>query len=121
MEDGENGLTDRFRGLLAHLLEAFRALDERIQQYDQEIAREHAANAACERLSAIPGVGPKSATAIVASYGDGKQFSDGRQFAASIGLVPRQHTTGDKPRLLWGSASGVTSIFERCSSMGHAR
>lgn len=106
LEDGENGLTDRFRGWLAELLEAFCALDERIQQYDQEIAREHAANAACKRLSTIPGVGPKSATAIVATYGDGKQFSDGRQFSASIGLVPRQHTTGDKPLLLGISKRG---------------
>jgi len=106
LEDGENGLTDRVRGWLAELLEAFCALDERIQQYDQEIAREHAANAACKRLSAIPGVGPKSATAIVATYGDGKQFSDGRQFSASIGLVPRQHTTGDKPLLLGISKRG---------------
>ncbi len=106
LEDGENGLTDRFRGWLAELLEAFRALDERIQQYDQQIAREHAANAACQRLSAIPGVGPKSATAIVATYGDGKQFSDGRQFSANIGLVPRQHTTGGKPLLLGISKRG---------------
>ncbi len=106
LEDGENGLTDRFRGWLAELLEAFRTLDERIEQYKQEIQREHAANAMCQRLSAIPGVGPLSATAIVASYGDGQQFSDGRQFAASIGLVPRQHTTGDKPRLLGISKRG---------------
>jgi len=94
------------RSRVPELLEAFYALDERIQQYDQEIAHEHAANAVCKRLSAIPGVGPKSATAIVASYGDGKQFSDGRQFSASIGLVPRQHTTGDKPLLLGISKRG---------------
>ncbi len=106
LEDGENGLTDRFRGWLAELLEAFRTLDERINNYDQEIQREHAADAVCQRLSTIPGVGPQSATAIVATYGDGKQFSDGRQFSASIGLVPRQHTTGDKPLLLGISKRG---------------
>ena len=106
LEDGENGLTDRFRGWLAELLEAFRALDERIKEYDQEIGREHAANEVCQRLSAIEGVGPQSATAVVATYGDGKQFRDGRQFSASIGLVPRQHTTGDKPLLLGISKRG---------------
>ncbi len=60
----------------------------------------------CQRLSAITGVGPQSATAVVATYGDCKQFSDGRQFSASIGLVPRQHTTGDKPLLLGISKRG---------------
>jgi len=106
LEDGENGLTDRFRGWLAELLEALRALDERIKKYDQQIQHEHAANEACRRLGAIEGIGPKSATAVIATYGDGKQFRNGRQFAASIGLVPRQHTTGDKPVLLGISKRG---------------
>lgn len=106
LEDGENGLTARFRGWLTELLEAFRALDERIKNYDRQISHEHASNALCQRLSAIPGVGPQGATAIVATYGDGKQFSDGRQFSASIGLVPRQHTTGGKPLLLGISKRG---------------
>ncbi len=106
LEDGENGLTDRFRGWLAELLEAFRALEERIKKYDQEIQQEYAANEACQRLGAIEGIGPQSATAVVATYGDGKQFRDGRQFAASVGLVPRQRTTGDKPVLLGISKRG---------------
>lgn len=106
LEDGENGITDRFRGWLAELLEAFRLLDERIKLYDKEIQREHMADEACQRISAIEGVGPQSATAVVATYGDGKQFSDGREFSASIGLVPRQHTTGDKPLLLGISKRG---------------
>lgn len=106
LEDGENRLTDRFRGWLAEQLEAFRTLDERIKRYDREIQREHAASELCQRLSAIEGVGPQSATAVVASYGDCKQFRDGRQFSASIGLVPRQHTTGDKPILLGISKRG---------------
>lgn len=106
LEDGENGLTDRFRGWLAELLEAYRALDERIKLYDKEIQREHAANEVCQRISAVEGIGPQSATAIVAAYGDCKQFSDGRQFSASIGLVPRQHSTGGKPMLLGISKRG---------------
>jgi transposase len=91
-------------------LAAFRALDERLKEYDQEIGREQAANEACPQLGAIEGVGPQSATAIVATYGDGKPFNDGRQFSASIGLVPRQHTTGDKPILLGISKRGDKSI-----------
>lgn len=106
LEDGENGLTDRFRSWLAELLEAFRTLDERIKMYDKEIQREHAASEVCQRISALGGVGPQTATAVVATYGDCKQFSAGRQFSASIGLVPRQHTTGDKPLLLGISKRG---------------
>jgi transposase len=106
LEDGENGLTDRFRGWLAELWETLRELDERIKQYDKEIEREFAANEACRRLGAIEGIGPQIATAVIASYGDAKQFRNGRQFAASIGLVPRQHTTGDRPVLLGISKRG---------------
>lgn len=104
--DGENGLTDCFRTWLAELLEAFRVLDERIKQYDEEIRQVYAAHEACRRLGAIEGIGPKIATAVIATYGDGKQFSNGRHFAASLGLVPRQHTTGDRPVLLGISKRG---------------
>ncbi len=106
LEDGENGLTDCFRTWLAELLEAFRVLDERIKQYDEEIRQVYAAHEACRRLGAIEGIGPKIATAVIATYGDGKQFSNGRHFAASLGLVPRQHTTGDRPVLLGISKRG---------------
>jgi len=106
LEDGENGLTDRFRGWLAELLETFHVLDERIKQYDEEIQHEYAANEACRRLGAIEGIGPQVATAVIATYGDGRQFGNGRDFAASLGLVPRQHTTGDRPVLLGISKRG---------------
>ena len=106
LEDGENGLTDRFRGWLAELLESLYVLEARIKQYDQEIEQVYATNEVCQRLGAIEGIGPKSATAVIATYSDGKQFRNGRQFAASIGLVPRQHTTGDKPVLLGISKHG---------------
>ena len=75
-------------------------LDERIKRYDEEIQQAYAANEACQRLGAIEGVGRQIATAVMATYGDCKQFGNGRHFAASIGLVPRHHTTGDKPVLL---------------------
>ena len=54
---------------------------------------------ACQRLTKLPGVGPVVATAIVAAVNDGRQFRSGRQMTAWIGLVPRQYTTGGKPRL----------------------
>ena len=106
LEDGENGLTDRFRDWLAELLEAFYVLDERIKKYDEAIQQEYAANEACQRLGAIEGIGPRIATAVIATYGDGKQFRNGRHFSASIGLAPRQHTTGDKLVLLGISKRG---------------
>lgn len=106
LEDGENALTDRFRGWLAELLESLHALEVRIKNYDREIQQAYAANAVCQRLGAIEGIGPTSATAVIATYSDGKQFRNGRQFAASIGLVPRQQTTGDKPVLLGISKRG---------------
>jgi transposase len=106
LEDGENGLTDRFRAWLAELFEALCVLDERIKQYDKEIEQEFAANETCRRLGAIEGIGPKIATAVIATYGNGKRFHSGRHFAASLGLVPRQHTTGDRPVLLGISKRG---------------
>lgn len=56
-------------------------------------------NETCRRLAKLPGVGPIVATAIVAAVKDGRQFRSGREMAAWIGLVPRQYTTGGKPRL----------------------
>lgn len=106
LEAGENGLTDRFRGWIAELLEEFRSMDRRVHAYDREIRQLHDTNEACQRIGAIEGIGPQGATAIVSTFGDGKQFSNGRQFAASIGLVPRQHTTGGKPLLLGISKRG---------------
>ncbi len=67
LEEGENGLTNRFRGWLAALLEAFRMLDERIKKHDEEIQQEYAANKACRRLGAIEGIGPQIATAVIAT------------------------------------------------------
>jgi transposase len=106
LEDAQNGLSERFRGWLAELLEAFRALDERLAEYDRALQAEHAHNEASQRLSAVEGVGPVTATAAVASYGDGSQFSNARQFSASLGIVPRQHTTGGRPVLLGISKRG---------------
>ncbi len=59
----------------------------------------HRANEASRRLEAIPGVGVITATALVATIGDASQFNSGRQLAAWLGLVPRQHSSGGKERL----------------------
>jgi transposase len=66
----------------------------------------HRQNEASQRLAAIPGVGLLTATALVATVGDAKHYRNGRQFAAALGLVPRQHSSGGKNRLLGISKRG---------------
>jgi transposase len=87
----------RLRGgdLLAHLA----MLDERIAGYDRELAALANASAAAQRLMTVPGIGPLTALATVATVGNAHEFRDGRQFAAWLGLVPRQWSTGGKARL----------------------
>ena len=81
--------------LLAHL----RVLDERINEYDRELEQLAHASEPARRLMTVPGVGPITALATVASVGHAHEFSSGRQFAAWLGLVPRQWSTGGKTRL----------------------
>lgn len=76
-----------------------RSVQEQISQLDADIADWHKANDVSRRLATIPGVGPLIASAITASVPDAAAFTSARQFAAWIGLVPRQNSTGGKPRL----------------------
>ena len=93
-------LTTFSRELFAALYEELCALDERIQAMEVRIQRVFSANDRCQRIAAIEGVGPLTATAIVAAVADAGVFRNGRQLAAWLGLVPRQHSSGDKQRLL---------------------
>lgn len=74
-------------------------LDRQIADYDRRIDRLAASSEPAQRLMKLEGVGPITATAIVASIDDGKCFRNGRQFAAWLGLTPRQYSTGGKTRL----------------------
>ena len=100
LEDAENGLTATAREWLHALAEELQALDQRIAATDQQIERVFEADEACQRLAQLPGIGPLTATALVAAVGAGSEFKNGRQFAAWLGLVPRQHSTGGKTTLL---------------------
>jgi transposase len=93
-------LTSFSRELFASLYEELCALDERIQAMEVRIQRVFSTNDRCQRIAAIEGVGPLTATAIVAAVADAGVFRNGRQLAAWLGLVPRQHSSGDKQRLL---------------------
>jgi transposase len=106
LEDAENGLSGVSRALLARLFEHFRALNRQVDELEREINAWHREDTASKRLQAIPGIGPITASALVASVGDAKVFHNGRQFAAWVGLVPRQSSTGGKTNLLGISKRG---------------
>jgi len=106
LEDAENELTEGFRVLLADLSEDLRYLDERIAKLDESIACDVRNDPVACRLLELRGVGPLTASALAGALGDGKSFTKGRDFAASLGLTPRQHSTGGKDRLLGISKRG---------------
>jgi transposase len=89
-----------------HLYDEFLAVEKRLAYYDEKLAAIGQAHPACQRLQTIPGIGPVTATALIAAIGDVTQFKNGRQLAAWLGLVPREHSTGGKPRLLGISKRG---------------
>lgn len=106
LEDGDNGLSDRFRELAAQTYRQIRDLDEHIVRYETSLRQASVSQQTCRRLTEVPGIGAIIATALVAAAGDAKSFRNGRQFSAWMGLVPRQHSTGGKPRLLGISKRG---------------
>jgi transposase len=87
--------TENFNALIAE----FEALDKRVAEIDRKLVGICRTDERCKRLATLPGVGPVIATALIAAVDDGRHFSSGRALAAWIGLVPRQYTTGGKPRL----------------------
>jgi transposase len=92
-------LSDLARTIFGELLDQLDNLDCRIKKLDKIMVTLCRTNEASRRLAKLPGVGPVVATAIVAAVDQGRQFRSGREMAAWIGLVPRQYTTGGKPRL----------------------
>jgi transposase len=111
LEDADQNLSSRLRKLLDHLWQEWKTLDSDIESVSQDIETIAGQDAACQRLRQIPGVGPLVATATVAAIGNGAAFRKGREFAAWLGLIPRQHSTGGKARLLGISKRG--SIYLR--------
>ena len=106
LEDAENGLTLRFRRLLSGLWQDLRYLDERVTELDLEIRELAEHIPVAKRLQQLRGVGPVIATALAAALGDGKAFRNGRDFAVSLGLTPKQHSSGGRAQLLGISKRG---------------
>lgn len=97
----ENDLiTPVMKEILEDIYEEFKRLSERIDGYDKKISAISDAHESCKLLKTIPGIGPITATALYAAMGNGSQFQNGREMAAQIGLVPKQHSSGDKQLLL---------------------
>ena len=106
LENADEDLTPRMRNLLALLWNEWKDLELQIEAMNDEVERIASSDAACIRLRQIPGIGPLVATAIVAAIGNGAAFHKGREFAAWLGMVPRQYSTGGKARLYGISKRG---------------
>jgi transposase len=106
LEDGDNGLSTAFRALLHDLWQDLLDLNKRIKAMDKEIALIANSDPMARRLQQLRGVGPLVATAFIAIVGTGGHYAKGKQMAAGIGLTPRQHSSGNKYRLLGISKKG---------------
>lgn len=106
LEDGSNGLSDRFRRLLAQGCEQLAELDAHIKVLTTEFQAAAKEDERVRRLQTIPGFGPIVAGVFAGALGDGGQYQNGRQTSAALGLVPWQHSSGGKERLLGISKRG---------------
>jgi transposase len=87
------------RAALGHLVEHLRSIEDKLAELERDLLAWHRANAVSQRLATVPGIGPITATAITATVGDPAYFRSARHFAAWLGLVPGQHSSGGKERL----------------------
>jgi transposase len=106
LENANLELTTQMRNLIDLLWNEWKTVEDQIEGLSLELERISAADPGCTRIRQIPGIGPIVATAIVAAIGDGAAFRKGRDFAAWLGVVPRQYSTGGKARLLGISKRG---------------
>jgi transposase len=105
-DDEDRVLNPLVRALMAELREELTELDARIAGYDRKIRELYRNSEICQRLGKVEGIGPVTATALVAAVGDRSSFKNGRQFAAWLGLVPKQRSSGGRARLLGISKRG---------------
>lgn len=110
IEDGANDLPGAFRLLVQRLLDHLKALDHQVEELEAKIQAWHRSSDLSCKLAQVPGIGPITASALVASIGDAKNFDSGRQVAAWLGLVPKQHSSGGKASLLGMSKRGDTYL-----------
>jgi len=110
LEDGENGMPGTMRNLIERLSDNLKEMDRQAKELEAQIQIWHRQNAASRKLAEIPGLGPITASAIVATVGDAREFRNGRQLAAWMGLVPKQNSSGGKQKLQGISKRGDTYL-----------
>lgn len=110
LEDGENGLPGTMRNLVQRLTENLKEMDRQVDELEKQIQVWHRENEASRRLAEIPGIGPITASAMVATVGKAREFKNGRQLAAWMGLVPKHNSSGGKQNLLGISKRGDTYL-----------
>jgi len=110
IEDASNELPGTFRLLIDRLLDHLKELDRQVSELEAQIKTSHRNSEASRKLEKIPGIGPITASALVATIGDAKSFKNGRQLAAWMGLVPAQSSSGGKTNLLGISKRGDTYL-----------
>jgi transposase len=106
LEDRDNGLSGVMRELLGEIGERLKFIEQRLRQYDLTIQRLFRQDERCQRVAAVEGVGPLTATALVAAVGNATDFKSGRELAAYLGLVPRHRASGGRTVLLGISKRG---------------
>jgi transposase len=99
LDEAKEELPGVFCELVQRLLAHLKELDRQVGEMEVQIQIWHRANALSRKLETIPGIGPLTASALTASIGEAKNFANGRQLAAWLGLVPKQHSTGGKTNL----------------------
>jgi transposase len=110
IEDASNELPGSFRMLVDQLVDHLKVLDTHVLSLEAKIKAWHRESEISRKLEQIPGIGPVTASALVATIGYAKAFENARQLAAWMGLVPRQHSTGGKAKLLGISKRGDTYL-----------
>jgi transposase len=106
LKEEQRKLTALSTEVFWRLYDEFLALETRLAYYDEKLTAIGRAHPECQRLQTIPGIGPVTATALIAAISQVTQCKNGRQLAAWLGLGPREHSTGGKPRLLGISKRG---------------
>jgi len=99
LEDAENGLTSSSRALYQAMIDEWRQLNEAIDRVEKVLKDQAKADEAAQRLMKMKGVAERIATATIAQVGNGHGYQNGRHFAANLGLVPKEHSSGGKQRL----------------------
>lgn len=110
LSDSNDELTEMMREIVASLYAFMLQIDERIKAFDRKITAIFKASNVCQRITKIRGIGPKTATAMIAAIGDGSDFKNGRHLAAWLGLVPHQHSSGDRKVMMGITKRGIQHL-----------